>query len=666
MDLDLAVRLMVLLPLVGAVLNGLLPLFVPSLRKNETLIAVIGTAAVAIPFVVALTLFIPMLGGHAEAGVSTLFTWLAAGDFSVDFAYRIDQLSILMTLIVTGVGSLIHLYSAGYMHDDPGYWRFFAYLNLFIFAMLNLVLGDNLLVLFLGWEGVGLCSYLLIGFWYTDLKNSAAANKAFIMNRVGDFAFLMAMFIFVREIGALDFATLLAEGPNMEQTMINWAVLLLFIGATGKSAQIPLFTWLPDAMAGPTPVSALIHAATMVTSGLYLLARMSPVVLEAPGMMAVVAVVGALTAIVAATIAITQNDIKKVLAYSTVSQLGFMFMASGVGAFFVAIFHVMTHAFFKGCLFLGSGSVIHGMHHVEHELEHDGHGHHLDPQDMRTMGGLKKYMPHTRRTFFVSTLAIAGIPLLSGFFSKDEILFKVFEAGFNGAPIAWLVWAVGVITALLTAIYMTRCYVLTFEGEPRWPHADTLHPHESPWQMTVPLYVLAVLSVGGGWVGFPAVFEAIGLESWIHHWLGANYGGPVAEAQYDGYVPAAIEWGLLGLGSLIGIGGVLLAWRWYTTEGLARDEKLAAQFGGLYRLWQGKYFVDEAYHRTVVRPVIGGAEKAFSPFDKYFVDGLVNLVGYTTRGFSYLLRYLQTGVVQSYAVALVFGVLLVLGLLLFG
>ncbi len=660
MEVDLAVRLMILLPLAGAAINGLLPLFLPNLRKNERLIAAIGTAAVAIPFGIALSLFVADAGG-----IATWFTWMAAGDFSVDFAYRVDHLSLLMTLVVTGVGSLIHLYSAGYMHRDPGYWRFFAYLNLFIFAMLNLVLGDNLLVLFLGWEGVGLCSYLLIGFWYTDLKNSAAASKAFIMNRVGDFAFLMAMFIFVKELGAIDFDTLLTQGPGMDPTMLNWAVLLMFIGATGKSAQIPLFTWLPDAMAGPTPVSALIHAATMVTSGLYLLARMSPVVLQAPDIMMVITVVGALTAIVAATIAITQNDIKKVLAYSTVSQLGYMFVAAGVGAFFVAIFHVMTHAFFKGCLFLGSGSVIHSMHHVEHELEHDGHGHHLDPQDMRTMGGLKRFMPTTRWTFLASTLAIAGIPLLAGFFSKDEILFKAFEAGFNGVPTAWFAWGVGIVTALLTAVYMMRCYVLTFEGEPRWPHAETIKPHESPWTMTVPLQVLAVLSIFAGFLGIPAVI-AHGDLNWIHHYLGADYGGPVAEAHFEGHVTLAMEWALIILGGSIAVIGVFLARRWYLADGPAFDAKVEARFGGLYKLWQGKYFVDEAYERAIVRPVVGGSEKAFAPFDKYFVDGLVNLVGYLTRGISYLLRYMQNGIVQSYAVAVVFGVLLVVGLLLFG
>ncbi|MEM0963566.1 MAG: NADH-quinone oxidoreductase subunit L, partial [Bacteroidota bacterium] len=489
------VQLILLPPILMAAFNGMMGLFLPSWRQQEWLVGGLAMAAVLVPFVVTSTLFF----GFEEPQVVRYFTWMAAGDLVIDFAYRLDQLSLLMTMIITGVGSLIHLYSIGYMHGDEGYWRFFAYLNLFIFAMLNLVLAENLPVLFLGWEGVGLCSYLLIGFWYTDLKNSAAANKAFIVNRVGDFAFLLAMFIMYKTVTAatdgpfgLDFATLLApETLALFDNSTGLAVcLLLFIGATGKSAQIPLFVWLPDAMAGPTPVSALIHAATMVTSGLYLLARLSPLVLLAPAAMSVIAVVGALTAIMAATVAITQNDIKKVLAYSTVSQLGYMFLAAGVGAFFVSIFHVMTHAFFKACLFLGSGSVIHSMHHVEHELEHkglvpghgghdehdhadhtDAHGHQdeghqdeghqaapayatlpyegpFDAQDMRTMGGLKRFMPQTRWTFLVATLAIAGLPGLSGYFSKDEILFKAFAYGYDGHPLlGYGVWIVGLITA---------------------------------------------------------------------------------------------------------------------------------------------------------------------------------------------------------------------------
>ena len=706
--MELLVRLILLPPLLVAAFNGMMGLFSPGYRKQEALLGGLALAAVALPFGVTVWLF---LGFEAPAVVS-YFPWLEAGALRVDFAYRIDQLSLLMTMIVTGVGSLIHLYSMGYMKGDPGYWRFFAYLNLFIFAMLNLVLAENLVVLFLGWEGVGLCSYLLIGFWYTDLKNSAAANKAFIVNRIGDFAFLLALFIIFRTVtGAasgpfgFEFSTLLApETLALFEGSTGLIVcLLLFIGATGKSAQIPLFVWLPDAMAGPTPVSALIHAATMVTSGLYLLARLSPLVLLAPGAMAVIAVVGAVTAIMAATVAITQNDIKKVLAYSTVSQLGYMFLAAGVGAFFVAIFHVMTHAFFKACLFLGSGSVIHSMHHVEHELEHKGliPSHHgpgadqthldseasqnplrssalpydgpFDAQDMRTMGGLGKYMPSTRWTFLIATLAIAGLPGLSGFFSKDEILFFAFKAGWDGtvipSTVAYAVWFVGLLTALLTAIYMTRAYLLTFEGDPRWPDSMDTHPHESPWTMTTPLWVLAGLSVVGGFLGLPpAVTETFGLpDSWIHHWLGAEYGGPVAEAAYEVKPGKDWEWGLLGLGSLIAIGGIAIAWLGlrFASRGPSADRTVARALGPVWGGASRTWYWDTVYDNTVVRAVVGGARRVFEPFDRRVVDGGVTGFAGAVRDAAGQLRRLQTGVVQTYALAIVLGVVAVVALVLF-
>ena len=665
MSNDLLVQLILLLPLAGAVLLGVTPLFLPSLRKKEGVIGALGTSMVVIPFLIAVYLFVNF-GGTAET--VSYFTWMQAGDLSLDFAYRIDELSLIMTLIVTGVGGVIHLYSAGYMHGDPGYWRFFAYLNLFIFAMLNLVLANNLVVLFLGWEGVGLCSYLLIGFWYTDLKNSEAANKAFIVNRIGDFAFLMAMFLIFSELGSLSFDVILSDAASvLSVDTINYIVLLLFIGATGKSAQIPLFVWLPDAMAGPTPVSALIHAATMVTSGLYLLARMSPVVLETETVMTIIAVTGALTAIMAATIAITQNDIKKVLAYSTVSQLGYMFMAAGVGAFFVAIFHVLTHAFFKACLFLGSGSVIHSMEHVEHELEHEGHDvSGFDPQDMRTMGNLQEYMPSTGWTYFIATLAISGIPLLAGFFSKDEILFKAFEYGFDGNTYAYFVWGVGVVTAALTAFYMTRSYYLTFKGEERWPMADTVHPHESSWKMTVPLWILATGSVLTGYLGLPAVIQD-GKLNWIHHYLGANYGGPVAEAQITASVSHGIEWALIGLSSVIAVGVFFFARSVYLSQGIAFDERLKNRFGRLYEIWEEKYYWDDFYDNVVVEALINQISKTgLAPFDAKIVDGAVNGLASATRASSGLLRQIQTGLVQNYALAIVFGVVLVIGLMLFG
>ncbi len=657
------VALILLLPILGTAVNGLLGLFVPAYRRHETLIGGLATAAVAVPFLISVYLF----AGFEETRIVTLFTWMAADNLQIDWAFRIDPLSLVMAMVVTGVGGVIHLYSIGYMHGDDGYWRYFAYLNLFIFAMLNLVLSNNLVGLFLGWEGVGLCSYLLIGFWYADLSKSAAAMKAFIVNRIGDFAFLIGIFLLFRELGALDFDTVNGAAGTLAPALVTWVILLFFIGATGKSAQIPLFVWLPDAMAGPTPVSALIHAATMVTSGLYLLARLSPLVLAAPGAMAVIAVVGAVTALVAATIAITQYDIKRVLAYSTVSQLGFMFMAAGVGAFFVAIFHVMTHAFFKACLFLGSGSVIHGMHHVEHELEHRGHGKKIDPQDMRTMGNLRRYLPSTHKTFLMATLAISGIPLFSGFFSKDEILFKAFEYGYAGNTYAWFVWAVGIGTALLTAIYMMRAYVLTFRGKERWPDAAHLHPHESPATMTIPLWILGILSVVGGFVGLPGVI-AHGDWNLIHHFLGSPYGGPVAEPYLPPHASGflLIEWLLILLGSTIAVVGVALGWRWYDRHGLAFDDRLKRSLGGLYTLFAGKYFLDELYDKTVVKPVINGLARGSARFDEKVIDGAVNGLARTLSTAGQAFRHIQTGVVQSYALAIVLGVVIVIGIILLG
>ena len=701
--MELLVQLILLPPLFMAAFNGMMGLFAPAWRKNEWLIGGLALAAVLVPFGAAVSLF---LGFSGEPSVVSYFTWLKAGDLQVDFAYRVDQLSLIMTLIVTGIGSLIHLYSIGYMHDDAGFWRFFPYLNLFIFAMLNLVLAENLVVLFLGWEGVGLCSYLLIGYWYTDLKNSAAANKAFIVNRVGDFAFLLAMFLVFKTVTAgtegpfgFDFTTMLSEPSLALMTggVAFWAVLLMFIGATGKSAQIPLFVWLPDAMAGPTPVSALIHAATMVTSGLYLLARMSPLVLLAPTVMGIIATVGALTAIMAATVAITQNDIKKVLAYSTVSQLGYMFLATGVGAFYVAIFHVMTHAFFKACLFLGSGSVIHAMHHVEHDLEHKGlipssHGHEpdahtpldseahqnplrtsplpydgpFDAQDMRTMGGLKKGMPLTRITFLVSTLAIAGIAPLSGFFSKDEILYRTFLAGTSpeGNIGFMALWAIGIVTALLTAVYMTRAYLLTFEGESRWPGHHSVHAHESPWTMTLPLVVLAALAAVGGFLGLPAVLG----PSWLHGWLVGHgeHVGPVRDFMFNHEVSHATEWGLLALGLGVAIAGVALAWLGLGFGRRGPVAEVKRGLGFVYAAAAKKWGWDEAYDAAIVTPVVEGSRRGLAPFDKNVVDGGVNGLARGFRLASVGMKRLQTGLVQQYALAVVLGVVFVVAVLLFG
>jgi NADH-quinone oxidoreductase subunit L len=593
------------------------------------------------------------------------------GDFSVDIAYRVDQLSILMTLIVTGVGFLIHLYSMGYMADDGAYWRFFAYLNLFIFSMLNLVLANNLLLLFLGWEGVGLCSYLLIGFWYSDMKNSVAAKKAFIYNRIGDFAFLIAMFMVFQTVGSLNFDVILNNLGEFSQTYIFTIGILMFIGATGKSAQIPLFVWLPDAMAGPTPVSALIHAATMVTSGIYLISRLSPMYVLSPEIMLIIAVIGALTAIVAATIAITQNDIKSVLAYSTVSQLGYMFLALGAGGFTAALFHVVTHAFFKACLFLGSGSVINTMHHVEHELEHEGKKVDFDPQDMRNMGGLRKYMPSTYKTFMIATVAIAGIPPLAGFFSKDEILAATANAGAGafGGYMYILLWVVGSITAFLTAFYMFRLTVTAFHGEfklgRRFKEAvgAEKYLHESPATMTIPLWTLAGLATVGGFLGVPNFIAETFTHSVahihvLHNWLGS------ITADYETVLSHGLEWGLMAVSIAIAVAGAVMAYRMYSNDKQEiSDAKLAARFGGLYQTWKDKYNVDEVYEGLIANPIVKLSEKVLAVFDMKVVDGVVNATGGMVRLFGSLFRYVQTGVVSSYALAYVIGVLVILYLM---
>ncbi|MFZ1518164.1 MAG: NADH-quinone oxidoreductase subunit L [Ignavibacteriaceae bacterium] len=482
------IYLTVVLPLVGFLINGIFGTKI----KNEKLIGAIGSGVVGISFLIALGAFFETLGLPVDQRqkIVTLFSWLTVGNLNVSFAYQVDQLSLIMALVVTGVGFLIHVYSIGYMHGDKSFWRFFAYLNLFIFAMMNLILADNFVLLFLGWEGVGLCSYLLIGFWYDRKFEKStvadASKKAFIVNRIGDFGFLLGMFLIYMTFGSLNFNEVFSRAVSFDVSTATFGfiAIFLFIGATGKSAQIPLFVWLPDAMAGPTPVSALIHAATMVTAGVYMVARTSIIFASAPDILMVVAIIGALTAFFAATIGIVQNDIKKVLAYSTVSQLGYMFLAMGMGAFSAGIFHVMTHAFFKALLFLGAGSVIHAMHHE---------------QDIQKYGGLKKYMPRTYLTFLIAALAISGIPPLSGFFSKDEILWQAYA---NGGLFFWIL---GAGTAMMTAFYMFRLYLLTFEGTPRFGHDK--HPHESPAVMTLPLIVLAVLAVIGGFVGIPEIFS---------------------------------------------------------------------------------------------------------------------------------------------------------------
>jgi NADH-quinone oxidoreductase subunit L len=487
-----------LFPLVGVLINGLL-----LGRLPRPVVSFVACSTVGLSFVTSLLLFFELVGMEPAHRIlqQTLFTWIPSASFNANVAFLLDPLSAVMILVVTGVGFLIHVYSTGYMHHDPCFGRYFTYLNLFTFSMLMLVLADNFLLMFVGWEGVGLCSYLLIGFWFEKKSAADAGKKAFIVNRIGDFGFLLGMFVIFWNIGSLDFLTVAEKAPAIFVAgggLITAACLLLFVGAIGKSAQIPLYVWLPDAMEGPTPVSALIHAATMVTAGVYMVARSSALYMLAPDALLVVAIIGAGTAFFAATIGLAQNDIKRVLAYSTVSQLGYMFLACGVAAFTAGIFHLVTHAFFKALLFLGAGSVIHAM---------------SDQQDMRRMGGLKKYLPVTFGTMLIATLAISGIPGMSGFFSKDEILWKSFSSDHGH----WALWVIGVATAGLTAFYMFRLIYLTFYGKERMDDHTRGHIHESPRSMTVPLMILAVLSVVGGFVGVPHVF--FGATNYFERWL---------------------------------------------------------------------------------------------------------------------------------------------------
>ncbi len=665
------VSLIIGLPLLGFLINGILGLSSQAYREKKSLIGAIANLSVFIPFLISLWFFISHSSG-SEAIHAKLFTWIEAGNFSVDFAYSLDELSLIMALVVTGVGSLIHFYSIGYMSHDPGFWKFFAFLNLFIFAMLNLVLADNLLLLFLGWEGVGLCSYLLIGFWYTDMSKSDAAKKAFLYNRVGDFAFLIAIFMVFEAVGSLNFDVILANLDAFTGDALFWVAFLMFIGATGKSAQIPLFVWLPDAMAGPTSVSALIHAATMVTSGIYLITRLSPMYVMSPEIMMIVAVIGALTAIVAATIAITQNDIKGVLAYSTVSQLGFMFLALGAGAYTAALFHVVTHAFFKACLFLGSGSVIHTMEHVEHKLHDKGKDVHFDPQDIRYMGGLRKYMPQTYKTFLIATIAIAGIPPLAGFFSKDEILMHTFNMGFGefAGAMYFILWGVATVTAFLTAFYMFRLTLSTFHGEFKLPkkvkgaEGAESYLHESPSTMTIPLWSLAGLSIVGGFIGIPNfISKTFGGEGAIN-WLGAWMSPVAADIPLTLSIPA--EWVLMIFATAVAVAGVYVSFRMYGKgQQEESDEAIAKRFGGLYQIWKEKYNLDEAYEGAIVNPTVKFSDKVLAVFDIKIVDGFVNAVGGTVRLAGSLLRYIQTGITTSYAFFLILGVILVLTMLLF-
>ncbi len=701
----------ILAPFIGFLINATL-----GRRLSKAVSGGVAVAAMLVAFGLSLASAAQIFAAPADQRVieQTVFQWFTSGDFSVPFALRLDPLATLMILVVTGIGSLIHIYSTSYMHEerDSEYARYFAYLNLFAAFMLTLVLGASFPIMFVGWEGVGLCSYLLIGFWFTKKSASDAGKKAFIVNRIGDFAFILGMLGAFVAFGTLDFKAIAEQVATMP-VELTWGVLsittlLFFIGATGKSAQIPLYIWLPDAMEGPTPVSALIHAATMVTAGVYMIGRNAELFAHAPQTMQVVAVIGALTALMAGTIGLVQNDIKRVLAYSTVSQLGYMFLAMGVGAFSAGVFHLYTHAFFKALMFLGSGSVIHAM---------------AGEQDMRKMGGLRKYMPITYWTFVIGAAAIAGVPGLAGFFSKDEILFQTFYTGHTG------LWAIGALTGLLTACYMFRLIFMTFHGQERFAvggapapavtghsdlaavghavvdhghapadaHASHGHghhgaPHESPWAMALPLLILAVGSVGAGYVGVPhALGGSNAIETFLHPSFhpasvhgpavaGADHAAPAAAghaapvdehatpvsepgaaAGHDDPDKTRIELTLMGVSTVLALLGIGLAAFFFLARPEAA-EAAAVRLAPVHRLLFNKYYVDEIYDAAIVHPLRDGSSSVlWKTVDVRVIDGAVNGTGLLVRESAGALRLLQTGSVRVYAASLFTGALLVLG-----
>ena len=654
-----------LFPLLGAAVNGLVGIRFFSRRA----VGVTAVGAAGLSFAAAVAAFAGLLRSAEPVLVKTLFTWVPASlvrtaggravSLSLDLAFRYDSLAAVMTLVVTGVGLLIHIYSVGYMAHDRSYARFFAYLNLFTFAMLILVLGANLGVMFIGWEGVGLCSYLLIGFWFTKDAAAAAGKKAFITNRVGDFGFLLGTGILIYALGTVDIAGITAavEGGMLAKGTATAAALLLFLGATGKSAQIPLYTWLPDAMEGPTPVSALIHAATMVTAGVYMVARFHALFSFSGTALTVVALTGAFTAVYAATMGLVQTDIKRVLAYSTISQIGTMFLGLGVGAYAAGMFHLVTHAFFKSLLFLAAGSVIHAL---------------SGEQDMRKMGGLKKHVPRTYRVFLVGALAISGVPGLSGFFSKDEILASAFASG------NYLVWALGLAGTALTAFYMFRLIFLTFHGEERFTPESGHHLHESPPVMLVPLQVLAVLAIFGGYVGLPRV---LGGGAWFARFLKTSVG------VHETHLPAGTEILLMMVSVGVAVAAIYAAYAVYVKRRGEPARRFSEKFKTLYRTVSRKYYVDEAYNKIFVggvfaagrtadwidRRIIDGLVDGAAGlarrvsrlaifFDERVVDDAVNGVGRVHLIASSLLRRLQTGYIYNYALAVVLGAALVITL----
>lgn len=614
------VYLVPLFPLIGFLINGLGR---KSLSKSA--IGVIGSGAILASFITSLVLFFEVKN-HGAIPVQQLFTFIDVQTLKIAFAFQVDQLSSLFLLIITGIGFLIHLYSTAYMHEEEPqhFGRYFAYLNLFVFSMLLLVLGANYVIMFIGWEGVGLCSYLLIGYWFKNDNYNYAAKKAFVMNRIGDLGFLLAVFWLIVRLGTVNYADVFANASHLSTFDVTVITILLFVGAMGKSAQIPLYTWLPDAMAGPTPVSALIHAATMVTAGIYMIARSNVLYSMSHMAMNLIAIIGLVTALFAATIAIKQNDIKKVLAYSTVSQLGYMFLGLGVGAYTGSVFHVMTHAFFKALLFLGAGSVIHAMHHE---------------QDIRNMGGLKKKLPITHITFLIGCIAISGIPPFSGFFSKDEIL----AAAYAHSPIYW---GVGVATAGLTAFYMFRLYATTFLGTFRGTHDQEHHLHESPKAMTIPLIVLAALSVLGGFIGVP---EILGGHHELHHFL-----APVLTTEKPHEIEHGTEFMLMGISVALAAIAIAVAILKYSKKPEMAD---ASGFG---KVLANKWYIDELYDAIVVKPLNAIAVFFKNIIEKSGIDGVVNGVGKFVNYGSRQMRLLQSGQVNGYVLMMVLAMVVML------
>ena len=689
--------LIILLPLLGFAINGALALsaarksadavraggefdfFENGRPASHSLPTWVGPGVMFLAFLLTLVNFVGMLGAELhEPVIRSYWAWITTGELNVAAAIQLDQLSMIMMMIITGVGFLIHVFSVGYMQDDPGYPRYFAYLNLFVFFMLVLVMGASYPIMFIGWEGVGLCSYLLIGFWFSEEEKASAGKKAFIVNRIGDLGFLLAIFLLYLVFQRVDFVGVFGQAEAVfvyGGPVITTLTLFFLLAATGKSAQIPLYIWLPDAMAGPTPVSALIHAATMVTAGVYLVARSSVLFALAPLSSAVVAGIGVLTALFAATIALKQQDIKKVLAYSTVSQLGYMFLGVGVGAYTAGIFHLMTHAFFKALLFLGAGAVIHSMHHALHHTHKD-----WDAQDMRNMGGLKAYMPITWVTMWLATVAIAGIWPFAGFFSKDEIIWMTGAmAGAENAPYQGLYtvyWILALAAAMLTAFYMTRLMVMTFHGENRTGSTEAEHLHEAPRTMWIPLAILAALSVFGGWINVTTDlresilggFGVLPMSEWLHLWL-----EPVTEGAHQ------IQEAHLGeLGQAAPLGGGEVVWGLISTVAalsvvlvtarLLRSRKVPvavedAEPSGFSRILFNKWYVDEFYHRWVVDPILTTSRVLWRVMDAKIIDGTVNTVGNAARAVGWVGSLLQTGQTNTYAFFFTVGVLVILAMI---